>query len=101
MARIVKRDDPVTLTFDVFDLELSDYEREQLVEDPRAFLTALLDSEQQTVNDLLVASDERFKTLKPDGATATPGGGTHVPTPSTWHCTSPASMRSKWITIIQ
>lgn len=97
-SKLKKREQTQTLTFEIYDLELDDYDRQRMAEDPRGFFTSLLEEEGQVVNDLLVAADEKF--LAPDGDTSAAPGGTHVPTPTTWHCTSPPDMRSKWITII-
>ena len=110
-SKLKKRDKTETLEFEVFELDLDGDEQQQLADDPRGFLTNLLKEEGQVVNDLLVAADEKF--LKPDGATTdvVVTDGTDVrtdvrtdaagATTSIWHCKSPASMRSKWITIIQ
>jgi len=85
-GKMKKQDETRTLEFEVFDLDLNDDELQQLAADPRGFLGNLLEEEGQTVNDLLITSDDKFL-----AATSTP---------STWHCTSPPNMKSKWITII-
>jgi hypothetical protein len=95
-GKLKKQEESQTLTFEVFDLELDDDDRQRLSDDPRGFLTNLLIEEGQTVNDLLVTSDVA-KFLDPYGSS---GVNASPRTSSIWHCTEPRSLRSKWITII-
>ncbi len=95
-GKLKKQDASHELTFEVFDLDLDDDDRQRLADDPRGFLTKLLQEEGQTVNGLLMESDEKFQ--KPDGS-ASVTGGPSLP-PSVWHCTAPPEKRSKWITIV-
>jgi hypothetical protein len=99
--KLKQRADTETLTFEVFDLDLDEHEQQQLAEDPRGFLTDMLEGEGQVVNDLLVAANDKF--MKPDGSDSTLGVVSPTPPhpPSVWHCVSPESMKSKWITIVQ
>jgi hypothetical protein len=92
-ARLKKRDETETLTFEVFDLELDDADRRRLAEDPRGFLNSLLEAEGATVNGLFLESDETFQMA---------GTVEHRPkTTSVWHCVSPPSMRSRRIVVTQ
>ena len=95
MAGKLKRQEGTeTLSFEVFDLDLDDADRQTLADNPRKFLDGLLKEEGQKVNALLMESDDKF--LKPD---ATSAGVTPLP-PTLWHCTSPPTHASKWITLV-
>jgi hypothetical protein len=94
-GKLKKQDGTETLTFEVFDLDLDDNDRQRLADNPREFLTNLLAEEGQLVNDLLVSSDDKF--LGPDGTD--PGTSTRA-TASMWHCAGPPDKRSKWITVL-
>jgi hypothetical protein len=81
-----------TLTFEVFDLELDDTDRQHLAADPRGFLNNLLQEEGQQVNGLLVDDDEKFQAPNDSGAVGL--------TTTVWHCTAPPNKVSRWITIV-
>jgi hypothetical protein len=90
-GRLRRTDETQMLTFEVFDLELDDTDRQQLAADPRGFLNNLLQEEGQEVNGLLMDEDEKFRPNSL-GAAALP--------PTVWHCTAPPSRASRWITIV-
>lgn len=89
-GRLRKREATQTLTFEVFDLDLDDTDRQQLAADPRGFLNSLLQEEGQQVNGLLMDDDEKFQTSNGFGVTTT----------TVWHCTAPPAKVSRWITIV-
>ena len=71
-TKLNRRAETEDLTFEIFDLDLDENEQAQLADDPRGFLTELLEAEGQVVNELLVSADEMF--LKPDGSNLTAPG---------------------------
>jgi hypothetical protein len=91
-GKLKKQEKTETLTFEVFELDLDEDDRQRLADNPRGFFTDLLKEEGQTVNDLLVAADEVFKK-------EIPGGGPSLP-PTVWHCTAPPHRKSSWMTVV-
>jgi hypothetical protein len=67
-GKLKRRAETETLTFEVFDLDLDDDDRQRLSDDPRGFLSNLLQEEGATVNGLMLESDEEYKTSDGNGA---------------------------------
>lgn len=60
-GKLKLRDGTETPTLEVFDLYLDDDDRQRLSDDPRGFFSSLLREEGQTVNALMLESDEEYK----------------------------------------
>jgi len=88
-GRLKRRDETETLTFEIFDLALDYEDRQRLSDDPRGFLSNLLQEEGATVNGLLLESDDEFKTS--DGLGFGGGGSLQI-----WHIRS-GPAKSGWM----
>jgi hypothetical protein len=92
VAKLTKQTDQLTMTFEVFDLELDAQSRKDMAADPAGFLRkAIADAGAAAPNRIAV--DDRFKDDVGDG-------GAPEPRPRVFHCVSPAEHASTYITIV-
>ncbi|HWY42334.1 MAG TPA: hypothetical protein VNX66_02470 [Candidatus Sulfotelmatobacter sp.] len=88
--RLKKQAKVQTLTCEVHDLvDMDAASRAEMAADPAAFFRKLLKSEGAVVNGLII--DEKLR-----AAPAEEG----QPVPQVYHCVSPDSVKSKYITIV-
>jgi hypothetical protein len=93
VAKLTKQTDQITMTFEVFDLELDAPSQKDMAADPAGFLRkAIADAGAAPPNRIVV--DDRIKDEVGDG------GVTDPPRPRVFHCVSPAEHASTYITIV-